>query len=89
MEGKVDMMDSRVKKRSERAVEMEMYHKAIVGRLNLADLELKPVPKPPSLEEDDEEQEEGAAATAVAPPSPPPAPRAGSGSGAPPPAKLS
>lgn len=85
MEGKVDMMDSRVKKRSERAVEMEMYHKAIVGRLNLADLELKPVPKPPSLEEDDEEQEEGAAATAVAPP----APRAGSGSGAPPPAKLS
>lgn len=79
------MMDSRVKKRSERAVEMEMYHKAIVGRLNLADLELKPVPKPPSLEEDDEEQEEGAAATAVAPP----APRAGSGSGAPPPAKLS
>jgi hypothetical protein len=48
MAGKYDAQDSRVKNRSERAVQLEQAHKAIVGRLNLdpEGLKLKPVPRP-------------------------------------------
>jgi hypothetical protein len=47
--GKTDKMDSRVRKRSERAVQLEMAHKAIVGHMNLEEYEIKPIPPPPPI----------------------------------------
>lgn len=44
--GRVEASDQRVKKRSERAVELEQAHKAIVDKLELSDYEIKPIPRP-------------------------------------------
>lgn len=46
--GKVEAVDARVVRRSERAVQLEQAHKAIVGRLNLEEFELRPIPRPQS-----------------------------------------
>lgn len=48
MSGKYETVDRRVKKRSERSVHLEQAHKAIVGRLQLDDYEIRPVPRPPA-----------------------------------------
>lgn len=44
--GRVEASDQRVKKRSERAVELEEAHKSIVQQLELSDYEIKPIPRP-------------------------------------------
>ncbi len=44
--GKVEAVDARIVKRSERAVQLEQAHKAIVGRLKLDDYEIRPIPRP-------------------------------------------
>ena len=48
MGGKYDAIDKRVKRRSERTVELEQAHKAIVSRLELSDYEIRPIPRPPT-----------------------------------------
>lgn len=47
MTAKVDMLDHRVKRRSERAVELEAAHKNVVGKLSLEDYEIRPITRPP------------------------------------------
>ena len=47
MAGKIEAVDHRVKKRSERAVELELAHRAVVGKLKLnEDYEMQPIPRP-------------------------------------------
>jgi len=46
VENHVQITDNRQKKQSERTVQLEMAHKAIVGRMELQDYEIKPINRP-------------------------------------------
>ena len=46
MTAKVDMLDHRVKRRSERAVELADAHKDIIGKMSLTDYEIRPITRP-------------------------------------------
>lgn len=51
MTAKVDMLDHRVKKRSERAVELANAHKDIIGKMSLSDYAIQPITRPPDARE--------------------------------------
>lgn len=47
MTGKIDAVDKRVRKRSERAVELELAHKAVMSKLDGGDdYVIRPIPRP-------------------------------------------
>lgn len=46
VENRVQITDTKQKKQSERTVQLEMAHKAIVGRMELQDYEIKPINRP-------------------------------------------
>ena len=52
---KVERGDAHVKKQSAREFEMEEERKAMLAKLNLDDLVIKPVPRPANLDDDDED----------------------------------
>jgi hypothetical protein len=54
VENKVEAVDSRVQRSSARAVQLQLAHAVVVGRLgNTADYDIKPIPRPPEDGDED------------------------------------